>query len=334
MRRLDESPAGVKDPIRRPPSTATAFRCRRLSPCWPHLSFRQPQKTLPPHSLPPLCIPAGHFSDFAYRPDISSPTETFYFVREVCKVTSAAQRPLQRRRPAPTGETGETNANIDDIAGNWISGRCCSTGIATRPGGRRRLVPVRPPARVPEHRPWATLAASVAAIPTLRSHRASAGTCVFRRAESSFTIELVDQPVHREQDQAGSPTRLTVRPHEIVGVFAGSHRSHRRDAEDGNRGRPPNDAICPTHRAPREETVNSEVRAMSIMYVSCESTLGHSANVSDLRLFVSGTTPDKADWGRPAVARTPMDCPRSSSPFRDQSETAGSRPYLPAERLR
>ena len=29
---------------------------------------------------------------------------------------------------------------------------------------------------------------------------------------------------------------------------------------------------------------------------------------------------------------TPVDCPRSSLPFRGQNETAGSRPYLPAER--
>jgi hypothetical protein len=39
-------------------------------------------------------------------------------------------------------------------------------------------------------RPWATLAASVAATPKPSSHRASAGTGLFRRAESSITIEL------------------------------------------------------------------------------------------------------------------------------------------------
>jgi hypothetical protein len=38
--------------------------------------------------------------------------------------------------------------------------------------------------------PWATLAASVAAMPGPRSHRANAGTGVFRRAKSSITIEL------------------------------------------------------------------------------------------------------------------------------------------------
>jgi hypothetical protein len=42
----------------------------------------------------------------------------------------------------------------------------------------------------PWPRPWATLAASVAAMPRPRSHRASAGTGVLRRAESSMTIEL------------------------------------------------------------------------------------------------------------------------------------------------
>jgi hypothetical protein len=33
--------------------------------------------------------------------------------------------------------------------------------------------------------------------------------------------------------------------------------------------------------------MNSVVRAMSIMYVRCESHLGHLIHVSDLRLFVS-----------------------------------------------
>ena len=42
----------------------------------------------------------------------------------------------------------------------------------------------------PWPKPWATLAASVAAMPSPRSHRASAGTGVLRRAESSITIEL------------------------------------------------------------------------------------------------------------------------------------------------
>jgi hypothetical protein len=38
--------------------------------------------------------------------------------------------------------------------------------------------------------PCVTLAASVAAIPRPRSHRASAGTWILRRAESSIIIEL------------------------------------------------------------------------------------------------------------------------------------------------
>lgn len=32
------------------------------------------------------------------------------------------------------------------------------------------------------------------------------------------------------------PSRLTVYPHQNVGVFIGRHRAHRRDAEHGNRG--------------------------------------------------------------------------------------------------
>ncbi len=69
-------------------------------------------------------------------------------------------------------------------------------------------------------RPCATLAASVAAMPKPSSHRASTGTGALRRAESSITIDShIDQPVHRQRDQAAGPARLTMHPHQIVGML-------------------------------------------------------------------------------------------------------------------
>jgi len=44
---------------------------------------------------------------------------------------------------------------------------------------------------------------------------------------------------------------------------------------------------CARHRAPSLTSVNSAVKVMRVMYVSCESDLGHSAHFSDLRLFAS-----------------------------------------------
>jgi hypothetical protein len=46
----------------------------------------------------------------------------------------------------------------------------------------------------------------------------------------------VDQAIQRERNHVGCPARLTVRPHEIVGMLVGRHRSNRRDAEHGKRG--------------------------------------------------------------------------------------------------
>jgi hypothetical protein len=66
-----------------------------------------------------------------------------------------------------------------------------------------------------------------------------------------------------------------MRPHQIEGVLVGRNRSNRRDAEHGNRGRPPDDPIPAAHRASAAASANSVVSAMSIMYVGCESVLGH-----------------------------------------------------------
>jgi hypothetical protein len=52
-------------------------------------------------------------------------------------------------------------------------------------GHAATAAPIRPCPR-----PWATLAASVAAMPRPSSHRASAGTGTLRRAESSITMDL------------------------------------------------------------------------------------------------------------------------------------------------
>jgi hypothetical protein len=52
-------------------------------------------------------------------------------------------------------------------------------------GHAATAAPIRPCPR-----PWATFAAGVAVMPRPSSHRASAGTGTFRRAQSSMTIEL------------------------------------------------------------------------------------------------------------------------------------------------
>ena len=77
--------------------------------------------------------------------------------------------------------------------------------------------------------PWATLAASVPAMPRPSSHRASTGTDVSRAA--SNTIEPAQiSPSTLSGINVSRPAGLTVCPHEIVGVFVGRHRGHRRDA--------------------------------------------------------------------------------------------------------
>lgn len=47
---------------------------------------------------------------------------------------------------------------------------------------------------------------------------------------------------------------------------------------DGTDRPQPHDPICSSHRAPPAASVNSVVRAMLIMYVRCESVLGHICN--------------------------------------------------------
>jgi hypothetical protein len=59
--------------------------------------------------------------------------------------------------------------------------------------------------------------------------------------------------------------------HKVVGVFMGRNRGHHRHAEHDKRGRPPDDPIPATHRAPPAASANSVVIAMSIMYVRCVS---------------------------------------------------------------
>jgi hypothetical protein len=85
----------------------------------------------------------------------------------------------------------------------------------------------------------------------------------------------VNQPVHRERHQSAGPADLTMRPHERVSVFIRRDRGHRRNAEHRACSRPSDDPICAAHRAPPPVSVKSVVRAMSAMYVSCDSGLGH-----------------------------------------------------------
>lgn len=85
----------------------------------------------------------------------------------------------------------------------------------------------------------------------------------------------IDQPVHRERDQASRPASLAIRPHQRVSVPIGRDRSDRHHADHRARSRSPDDPICPGHRTPPAASLNSVVRAISIMYVRCESGLGH-----------------------------------------------------------
>jgi hypothetical protein len=65
---------------------------------------------------------------------------------------------------------------------------------------------------------------------------------------------------------------LAMRPHQRVSVLTGRDRSR---TNHRPRGRPPDDPIGPGHRTPPAVIANSVVKAMSIMYVRCESDLGH-----------------------------------------------------------
>ena len=90
--------------------------------------------------------------------------------------------------------------------------RACECATA---GHAATAAPIRP-----YRRPWATLAASVAAMPRPRSHRASAGTASCGALSRAHHRTRVDQPVHRERrNHVGYPACLTTRSHEIVGVF-------------------------------------------------------------------------------------------------------------------
>jgi hypothetical protein len=95
----------------------------------------------------------------------------------------------------------------------------------------------------PWPKPWVTLAARVAETPNPSSLRASAGT----GREGARDIEhhhraRVDEAVHRERDQTGSPACLSVRPDQIAGMLVARHR---RDSAD------PRTASAVDHRMTR-----------------------------------------------------------------------------------
>jgi hypothetical protein len=70
--------------------------------------------------------------------------------------------------------------------------------------------------------------------------------------------------------------RSTITDEAVTQVVRHVDRERRRDAEHSPRGGPPDDPIRAVHRAPPVASENSVVRAMSIMYVRCESDLGHT----------------------------------------------------------
>jgi hypothetical protein len=136
---------------------------------------------------------------------------------------------------------------------------------------------------MPSPKPCATLAATVAAIPRPSSQRANAGNRrLTARGIKHHDRTCVDQAVYRQRDQASSPARLTMRSHEVIGMLIGRDRGHRRDAEHGKRRRPPGDPIPAAHRTPSAASANSVVSAIPIVYVRCDSGLGHKRSSSDL----------------------------------------------------
>ena len=60
---------------------------------------------------------------------------------------------------------------------------------------------------------------------------------------------------------------LTVRRHKVARVLVGDDR---RDTDQGPGSGPPNQPIHRAHHAPTTLSVNSVVRAMGVVYVSCE----------------------------------------------------------------
>ena len=87
-----------------------------------------------------------------------------------------AERPFSRGSGRPV-KVERDRDRVADLARVALTSATAGHAATTAPTG-------------PCTRPCATLAASVAATPRPSSHRASAGTGVLRRAESSITIEL------------------------------------------------------------------------------------------------------------------------------------------------
>jgi hypothetical protein len=113
----------------------------------------------------------------------------------------------------------------------------------------------------PCSRPCAMVAASVAAKPRPRSHRADAGTGSLRRAESSITIELaLINPSTVSGTRRPRPTGPTVCPHQGVGVLVRRHPSDRRNPDHHACGRPPDHMLRGGHSAPpKSASENSAV---------------------------------------------------------------------------
>jgi hypothetical protein len=77
--------------------------------------------------------------------------------------------------------------------------------------------------------------------------------------------------------QAGGEGRDAARHHHAQGSLTRHVRQP---------SRPPDSPIRSGHRTPSAVIANSVVRAMSIVYVRCESVLGHTSYLPDLRILV------------------------------------------------
>jgi hypothetical protein len=83
--------------------------------------------------------------------------------------------------------------------------------------------------------------------------------CLPARRTKHHHRTRVNQPVHRQRDQAARPAHFTMRPHESVSMLI---RRHRSNTEYCARSGPPDDPIGRRHRAPPK--TNTVVKMISL----------------------------------------------------------------------
>src|ERR1700722_14055882 len=108
----------------------------------------------------------------------------------------------------------------------------------------------------------------------VRSDQRNGGPRAHRSTDQSMTQAVRDVRREGRGNETSREASLTVRRHKVARVLVGDDR---RDTDHGPGSEPPNQPIRRAHHAPTTLSVNSVVRAMGVVYVSCESPLGHSS---------------------------------------------------------